>query len=83
MKQTLKKVEEKMILSDFDTKGRKPNAYGGRIGYDQGIGPVGERQYSPTKGKDWIQTMPKIDPRLRDLIKEYKKRKGLAEILGV
>ena len=32
MKQTLKKVEEKMMLSDFDVKGRKPNASGGIAG---------------------------------------------------
>ena len=54
-----------------------------RPGYAQGIGPVGEGQYSPTKGKDWIQTMPMIDPVLRKLMEEYRKRKGLAEILGV
>ena len=54
-----------------------------RPGYDSGIGPVGEGQYSPTKDKAWMQTMPKIDPILRRLIEEYKKRKGLAEILGV
>ena len=54
-----------------------------RQGYDRGIGPVGERQYSPTKGKDWLQTMPKIDPYLRRLIEEYKKRKGLAKLLEV
>ena len=54
-----------------------------RPGYAQGIGPVGEGQYSPTKGKDWIQTMPTIDPVLRKLMEEYRKRKGLAEILGV
>ena len=30
MKRTLKDVEEKMILSDFDPKNRKPNAEGGR-----------------------------------------------------
>ena len=56
---------------------------GGRIGYATGTKKFGEGQYSPTKDKAWMQTMPKIDPRLRDLIKEYKKRKGLAEILGV
>ena len=54
-----------------------------RPGYDRGIGPVGEGQYSPTKGKDWIQTMPMIDSDLSRLIEEYKKRKGLAEILEV
>ena len=54
-----------------------------RQGYDRGIGPVGERQYSPTKGKDWLQTMPTIDPYLRRLIEEYKKRKGLAKLLEV
>ena len=58
-------------------------AKGGRIGYATGTKKRGEGQYSPTKGKDWIQTMPKIDPKLRELMEEHKKRKGLAEILGV
>ena len=44
---------------------------------------MGEGQYSPTKGKDWLQTMPKIDPYLRKLMEEYKKRQGLAHVLGV
>ena len=56
---------------------------GGRIGYAQGTKRPGEGQYSPTKGKDWLQTMPKIDPYLRRLIEEYKKRKGLAKLLEV
>ena len=56
---------------------------GGRIGYARGTKKFGEGQYSPTKGKDWIQTMPMIDPNLRELMEEYKKRKGLSEILGV
>ena len=34
MKKTLKNVEEKMQLSDFDTKGRKPNASGGPVDHD-------------------------------------------------
>jgi len=55
----------------------------GRIGYAKGTKKLGEGQYSPTKGKDWIQTMPMIDPNLRKLMEEYKKRKGLSEILGV
>ena len=33
MKKTLKNVEEKMILSDFDVKGRKGNAEGGRADF--------------------------------------------------
>ena len=58
-------------------------AEGGRIGYAKGTKKRGEGQYSPTKDKAWMQTMPTIDPRLRKLMEEHKKRKGLAEILGV
>jgi hypothetical protein len=58
-------------------------AKGGRIGYAQGIGPTGERQYNPVGKGDWYQKMPVIDPELRKRIEEYKKRKGLANILGV
>ena len=58
-------------------------ASGGRIGYATGTKKRGEGQYSPTKDKAWMQTMPTIDPRLRKLMEEHKKRKGLAEILGV
>ena len=32
MKRTLKQVEEKMILSDFDVTDRKPNTFGGGVG---------------------------------------------------
>ena len=32
MKRTLKQVEEKMILSDFDPTDRKPNTFGGGVG---------------------------------------------------
>ena len=64
-------------------KQRANQAKGGRIGYAEGTKKLGEGQYSPTKDKAWMQTMPKIDPNLRKLMEEYKKRKGLAEILGV
>ena len=72
-------------------KNRPKKASGGIAGelhlnrpeYAQGTKRPGERQYSPTKGKDWIQTMPMIDPYLRKLIEEYKKRKGLAKLLEV
>ena len=53
-------------------------AEGGRIGYATGIGPVGPGQPFPTNSR-----MPQIDPKIRKLMEEYKKRKGLAEILGV
>ena len=32
MNRTLKQVEEKMILSDFDVTDRKPNTFGGGVG---------------------------------------------------
>jgi hypothetical protein len=62
---------------------RMLQAKGGRIGYAEGIGPKGERQYNPVGKGDWYQKMPVIDPELRKRIEEYKKRKGLAKILGV
>ena len=70
------------ILRYVDPKYIK-KAKGGRIGYAKGTKKLGEGQYSPIKDKAWMQTMPKIDPNLRKLMEEYKKRKGLAEILGV
>ena len=87
--QGFKELEQKIQLDSFDPKGRKPNASGGiagelhldeggRIGYARGIGPVGPGQPFPTNSR-----MPQIDPKLRELMEEYKKRKGLAEILGV
>ena len=90
----LSREQQKEIFDMFDAhmRPKKPDMASGGIagelrlnrpGYDSGIGPVGEGQYSPTKDKAWMQTMPKIDPILRRLIEEYKKRKGLAEILGV
>jgi hypothetical protein len=52
--------------------------------YAQGIGPVGERQYNPVpEGTDWLHTMPVIDPNILKLMREYKKRQGLAKILEV
>ena len=55
-----------------------------RSGYAQGIGPVGERQYNPVpEGTDWLHTMPVIDPNILKLMREYKKRHGLARILEV
>ena len=63
---------------------------GGRIGYESGKkvwppkGPNPDGSFDPgTVPETWLQTMPKIDPNLRKLMEEYKKRKGLAEILGV
>ena len=70
-----------MILEKL--KNKMGLAKGGRIGYAKGTKKPGEGQYSPTKDKAWMQTMPQIDPNLRKLMREYKKRKGLAEILGV
>jgi len=55
-----------------------------RSGYAQGIGPVGERQYNPVpEGTDWLHTMPVIDPNILKLMREYKKRHGLARILNL
>ena len=55
-----------------------------RSGYAQGIGPVGERQYNPVpEGTDWLHTMPVIDPNILKLMREYKKRQGLARILNI
>ena len=69
---------------------RIKEAEGGRIGYESGKkvwppkGPNPYGGFDPgTLPKNFMNKMPLIDPRLRDLIKEYKKRKGLAEILGV
>ena len=82
--QGITKKDVELKRKDFDSdenykrylRQTNKKAQGGRIGYDSGIGPVGEGQYSPTKGKDWLQTMPMIDPDLRKLIKEYEKKKG-------
>jgi hypothetical protein len=76
-------VEDHLDLKKIADESLIKKAEGGRIGYAKGTKKFGEGQYSPTKGKDWIQTMPTIDPRLRKLMDEHKKRKGLAEILGV
>ena len=64
-----------------DPRGRA--AKGGRIGYAKGTKKLGEGMYNPVGEGDWLINMPKIDPNLRKLMEEYKKRKGLAEILGV
>ena len=61
---------------------------GGRIGYAEGTKKPGEEQYSPTKDKAWMQTMPEIDPykkffRRKNKLMKFKDSKGLAEILGV
>ena len=87
-------IEQKIELQMFDTKGRKPNAeggiagelhlnQGGRIGYAKGTKKLGEGMYNPVGEGDWLINMPNIDPNRRKLMEEYKKRKGLAEILGV
>ena len=69
---------------------RIKEAEGGRIGYESGKKVWPPKEPNPYGGfdpgtlpKNFMNKMPLIDPRLRDLIKEYKKRKGLAEILGV
>ena len=54
-----------------------------RSGYAQGIGPVGEGQYNPVGEGDWLINMPNIDPNILKLMREYKKRQGLARILEV
>ena len=54
-----------------------------RSGYAQGIGPVGEGQYNPVGEGDWLINMPNIDPNILRLIREHKKRQGLARILEV
>ena len=54
-----------------------------RSGYAQGIGPVGEGQYNPVGEGDWLINMPYIDPNILKLMREYKKRQGLAKILEV
>ena len=54
-----------------------------RPGYAEGIGPKGEGKYNPVGKRDWYLNMPQIDPYLRQLLEELKKRKGLAEILEV
>ena len=41
---------------------RMLQAKGGRIGYAQGTKKPGERYYLPTKGKEWLHSMPEIDP---------------------
>ena len=35
-KKNLADIEQKMTLSDFDTKGRKPNSKGGRVSMVKG-----------------------------------------------
>ena len=77
-------------LFDLDTTGRRPNASGGiagelhlnRPGYAT-AGEVGEGKYNPVGKRDWYLSMPQIDPDLRQLLEELKKRKGLAEILEI
>jgi len=61
-----------------------------RVGYGSGKkvwppkGPNPDGSFDPgSLPKNFINKMPLMDPRLRDLIKEYKKRKGLAEILDI
>ena len=54
-----------------------------RPGYAEGIGPKGEGKYNPVGKRDWYLSMPQIDPDLRQLLEELKKRKGLAEILEI
>ena len=54
-----------------------------RPGYAQGTKRPGEGQYNPVGKGDWLLNMPKIDPDLRKLLEEFKKRKGLAHVLGV
>ena len=61
---------------------RQKETSGGRIGYAQGIGPVGP------KTKRYYKKMPEIDPykkffRRRNKLMKFKNSKGLAEILGV
>ena len=63
-------------------------AEGGRIGYAQGTKKPGERYYLPTKGKEWLHSMPEIDPykkffRRQNKLMKFKDSKGLAKILGV
>ena len=54
-----------------------------RSGFAQGMGPVGEGQYNPVGEGDWLMNMPNIDPNILKLMREYKKRRGLAGILEV
>ena len=61
-----------------------------RVGYGSGKkvwppkGANPDGSFDPgTVPENWLHTMPQIDPFLQKLIKEYKKRKGLAEILEV
>jgi hypothetical protein len=89
-KRMLKDVGQKMILSDFNVKGRKPNASGGladilqvpREGYAQ-AGPVGpQRVFPPGTGTK----TPLIDPYDEFFLYQNKlmrKKKGLAKILEV
>ena len=71
-----------MILSDFNVKGRKPNASGGRAGYAQ-AGSVGpQRVFPPGTGTK----MPLINPYDEFFLYQNKlmrKKKGLAKILEV
>jgi hypothetical protein len=75
-------------------EGRKKNAsggiagelhlnQGGRIGYATGTKKLGEGQYNPVGKGNWLLNMPEIDPRINPKWLKKKKRKGLAEILGV
>ena len=74
----LKDVGQKMILSDFNVKGRKPSASGGRAGYAQ-AGSIGPKPFL-------LGPMPRIDPYDEFFLYQNKlmrKKKGLAKILEV
>ena len=84
-----KRTEEIEEILDFMNKEFPEGmASGGRIGYAQGTKKPGERYYLPTKGKEWLHSMPEIDPykkffRRQNKLMKFKDSKGLAEILGV
>ena len=84
-----KRTDETQEILDFMNKEFPEGmASGGRIGYAQGTKKPGERYYLPTKGKEWLHSMPEIDPykkffRRQNKLMKFKDSKGLAEILGV
>ena len=84
-----KRTDEIQEILDFMNKEFPEGmASGGRIGYAQGTKKPGERYYLPTKGKEWLHSMPEIDPykkffRRQNKLMKFKDSKGLAEILGV
>ena len=90
-----KTVEDFTKDDDWDPSGMASGGIAGQLhlnrpGYESGKkvwppkGPNPDGSFDPgSLPKNFINKMPLMDPRLRDLIKEYKKRKGLAEILGV